>query len=48
LEVNKSIYTHGGAYWYNDETCKWSRLKHIIYYMGHTAQKYHGKIYSAN
>jgi hypothetical protein len=22
LEVNKSIYTDGGAYWYYDEACK--------------------------
>jgi hypothetical protein len=26
----KSIYTDG-AYWYNDEACKWLRLRHIIY-----------------
>ena len=27
---SKSIYTDG-AYWYNDEACKWLRLRHIIY-----------------
>ena len=27
---SKSIYTDG-PYWYNDEACKWLRLRHIIY-----------------
>jgi hypothetical protein len=31
LEASKSIHTDGGAYWYNEEACKWLRLNHIIY-----------------
>jgi len=27
---NKPVYTDG-AYWYNDDACKWLRLKHIVY-----------------
>ena len=27
---NKPVYTDG-AYWYDNDACKWLRLKHIIY-----------------